>query len=92
MAGMPKEILKRANEILKQLEQKSVTNEDGIKNPDLTDQVAGIEADPYQLSIFETVDPIAGKLKSALEDVQLNSMTPIECMMKLNELKGMLEE
>lgn len=92
MAGMPKEILKRANEILKQLEQKSVTNEDGIQNPDLTDQVAAIEADPYQLSIFETVDPIAGKLKSALEDVQLNSMTPIECMMKLNELKGMLEE
>jgi|TARA_R110000737_G_scaffold352647_2_gene399554 DNA mismatch repair protein MutS len=92
MAGMPKEILKRAYEILKQLEQKTVTNQDGIQNPDLTDQVAAIEPDPYQLSIFETVDPLAGKLKAALEDVQLNSMTPIECMMKLNELKGMLEE
>ncbi len=92
MAGMPKEILKRAYEILKQLEQKTVTSQDGIKNPDLTDQVAGIEPDPYQLSIFETVDPVAGKLKAALEDVQVNSMTPIECMMKLNELKGMMEE
>ena len=46
----------------------------------------------YQLSIFETVDPIAGKLKEALEDLELNNMTPIECMMKLNELKKMLED
>lgn len=91
MAGMPQEILKRANEILKQLEQKSITTEDGIKNPDLQEQVHNIEPDPYQLSIFETVDPVAGKIKAALEDVQINSMTPIECMMKLNELKDLLD-
>lgn len=92
MAGMPIEVLKRANEILKQLELKSITSENGIKNPDLSDQVKDIEPDPYQLSIFETVDPVAGKLKQALEDVQLNSMTPIECMMKLNELKALIED
>jgi len=92
MAGMPKEILKRANEILKQLEQKSVTSQEGIQNPDLTDQVSKIEPDPYQLSIFETVDPIAGKLKTAISDIQINTMTPIECMMKLNELKALLED
>jgi len=92
MAGMPQEVLKRANEILKQLEQKSITSEDGIQNPDLSTEVKGIEPDPYQLSIFETVDPVAGKLKSAIEDIQINSMTPIECMMKLNELKALLED
>jgi len=92
MAGMPIEVLKRANEILKQLELKSITTENGIENPDLSEQVKRIEPDPYQLSIFETTDPIAGKLKQALEDIQLNSMTPIECMMKLNELKAMIED
>ena len=92
MAGMPKEVLNRANEILKQLEQKSLTTENGIQNPDLTESVKNIEPDPYQLSIFETVDPIAGKLKQMLTDVQINSMTPIECMMKLNELKEILDE
>ena len=47
---------------------------------------------PVQLSIFETADPVAAKLKAALEDLDLNSMTPIECMLKLNELRGLLEE
>jgi DNA mismatch repair protein MutS len=92
MAGMPKEVLNRANEILKQLELKSITTENGIQNPDLSEQVKNIEPDPYQLSIFETIDPVAGKLKQALSDIQINSMTPIECMMKLNELKAMMDE
>ena len=92
MAGMPTEVLKRANEILKQLELKSIASENGIDNPDLTDQVKGIEPESYQLSIFETVDPIAGKLKQELSDIQINSMTPIECMMKLNELKALLDD
>ena len=92
MAGMPREVLNRANEILKQLELKSITSENGIQNPDLSEQVKNIEPDPYQLSIFETVDPVAGKLKQALSDIQINSMTPIECMMKLNELKAMMDE
>jgi DNA mismatch repair protein MutS len=46
----------------------------------------------YQLSIFETVDPIAGQLKEMIEGLDLNSMTPIECMLKLNELKKVIEE
>lgn len=92
MAGMPAEVLKRANEILKQLELKSINAENGVQNPDLSEQVKSIAPDPYQLSIFETVDPVAGKLKKALSEIQLNSMTPIECMMKLNELIGMIEE
>ena len=45
----------------------------------------------YQLSIFETVDHTAGKLKEILEEVDINSMTPIECMLKLKELKETLE-
>ena len=94
MAGMPRGIVERADHILSQLEQKSIeggavtTTEDGIQTaiPDTRDLSA------MQLSIFETVDPTAGKLKEALLDLDVNTMTPIECMMKLNELRGMVRE
>ena len=90
---MPRSIVERAAHILTQLEQKSVEgNEsaDGVKaNQADTQQIA---PENYQLSIFETVDPTLGKLKEQLQDLQINSMTPIECMMKLNELKKLLDD
>ncbi len=95
MAGMPKLIIERAQQILAQLEQNSLAQngdektEVKVAKPN-TQQIPA--ADAYQLSIFETVDPMAGKLKAALQDININSMTPIECMMKLNELSQMLEE
>ena len=93
MAGMPRSIVERAAHILTQLEQKSVEgdeNTDGVKTKQANTQQ--IAPENYQLSIFETVDPILGKLKEQLEDLQINSMTPIECMMKLNELKKLLAD
>lgn len=95
MAGMPRSIVERAAHILAQLEQKSIENNgletaDGLKPKRAeTRQIAA--ADAYQLSIFETVDPTAGKLKEAIQGLDLNRMTPIDCMMKLNELIKILE-
>ncbi len=91
MAGMPPNIVKRATQILGQLEQKSIVNsksEGGI--PAKKANTKDISTENYQLNIFETVDPKAKKLQEALESLDLNAMTPIECMMKLNELKGLL--
>lgn len=92
MAGMPRMIVERANHILEQLEQKSISQE-GL-NPDgpnvekpKTKQIA----ESLQLSIFETVDPAAGQIKALLQEVDLNTMTPIDCMLKLRELKAMIE-
>ncbi len=42
---------------------------------------------PLQLKIFETQDPRMEKVKAILEEIDVNTMTPIEAMMKLNELK-----
>ncbi len=93
MAGMPRGIVERAARILAQLEQKSIENGSAAEGLSVQEApTASIAPEAYQLSIFETVDPTAGKLKEALLDVDLNSMTPIECMLKLNELKKMLEE
>ncbi|MGK0390136.1 MAG: DNA mismatch repair protein MutS [Maribacter sp.] len=90
MAGMPRSIVERASVILTQLEKKMSDSNGNVETKDI---LQNIEAPSnLQLSIFETVDPVAGKLKESLEDMDLNSMTPIECMLKLNELKKMMEE
>lgn len=95
MAGMPRAIVERASGILKQLEQKSIESS-GAASQDVPRVTAPptrqIAPEAFQLSIFETVDPTAGKLKAALLDIDLNSMTPIECMMKLNELKKLIDQ
>jgi len=91
IAGMPRSIVERAAHILSQLEQKSVETEvasvDGIKKRAI--DTAQIQQS-LQLSIFETADPTFGRLKAALMDLDLNGMTPIECMLKLNELKDLV--
>ena len=93
MAGMPRSVVERAAHILTQLEQKSI-NEQGTGKPEIIKNTLEQQAsaEHLQLSIFETVDPLAGKLKESLLDLDLNSMTPIDCMLKLNELKQLLEE
>ena len=94
MAGMPKAIVERANHILSQLEQKSI---DGESRLDSTVQVKEVnpeqinQAAALQLSIFEKSDPVVGQIRAFLADMELNAMTPIECMMKLNELKKLAE-
>ncbi|MFZ4544004.1 MAG: DNA mismatch repair protein MutS [Saprospiraceae bacterium] len=90
MAGMPKSIVDRANFILHQLEQKHITVE-GEKAQDSRKALQQLEQ-PMQLKIFETVDPRMEKVKAALSEIDVNSMTPIEAMMKLNELKMLTKE
>ena len=94
MAGMPRSIVERASRILTQLEQKSIAASDAAATDagPSVQPAKPISQEAFQLSIFETVDPVAGKLKAALKDLNLNSMTPIECMLKLNELARMVEE
>jgi DNA mismatch repair protein MutS len=91
MAGMPRPILERSTEILKQLEKKLLESSEGEENESIRYKLNQAPSN-YQLSIFETVDPVAGKLKEKIESLDLNSMTPIECMLKLNELKKIIEE
>lgn len=86
MAGMPRYVVERANEILGQLEQKS------IDTGDLDEKVKKINAPAMQLSFFDAEpDPVLTELKEQLEEVDLNRLTPIECMLKLDELKKLLD-
>ena len=85
MAGMPKEIVLRANDLLHELEKKSVS-------PELSDTLQSIESHrPLQLDIFDHSNPQLQQIQEALEKLDINSMTPVEALLKLNELKKLLE-
>ncbi|HQV77527.1 MAG TPA: DNA mismatch repair protein MutS [Chitinophagales bacterium] len=86
MAGMPTEIIKRANEILIELEsQRNLSN-----NPQTTLKNISTKADEIQLNMFAMDDPRLLKLKEVLEKVNINTMTPMEAMLKLDELRKLL--
>lgn len=86
MAGMPKSILDRANEMLKELESQRQSSSD------IKQTVKKVPAQNYQLSFFDVSDPIFKRLAEELEKVEINAMTPVEAIMKLQELKKMLEK
>jgi len=89
MAGMPRSIVMRANEILIRMESKAI-EENGSESS--RKFVPPERQERMQLSIFEHVDPTAGRIKELLLDLEVNQMTPIECMLKLLEMKKLLNE
>lgn len=84
MAGIPPLIIKRANEILEHLEsdRSKVEYKNKTKN---------IPANNMQLNLFSLDDPVLKEIKEQIENVDVNSLTPIEALMKLNELKHILK-
>jgi DNA mismatch repair protein MutS len=99
MAGMPQQIVARANEILGQLEQKHIdieTNENGrplsIQTKNQTKEKLKEATDkPMQLNFFDIGDPRLQRIKDALDGMDLNAITPVELMMKVYEWKKMLD-
>jgi len=85
MAGVPKLIVDRANEILNELENHRAN----IKN-----EQAFAENKPMniQLKLFDVTDPIYERVKNELNKIDVNALTPIEALMKLNFLKTLLKK
>jgi DNA mismatch repair protein MutS len=84
MAGMPKSVVERAKVIMKRLEKahsskEEVSNEEKL-SPD----------DVMQLSFFQLDDPILERIRDEIQDLDINSLTPVEALMKLNEIKKMI--
>ena len=81
MAGMPKQIIRKSEEILKKLE-KNRTKEDNktkISNKD-----------KMQLSFFQLDDPTLIQIRDEITDIDINTLTPVEALMKLNEIKKLI--
>ncbi len=82
LAGMPQQVIQKANKILKKLE-KSHSNEQ------LTDKLQSAQ-DEMQLSFFNLDDPLLEEIKEEILHLDINTLTPVEALMKLNEIKRLL--
>jgi len=85
MAGMPNTLINRANSILKELERKSI-------NSDLKQKVAAVQPINYQLSMFGMDDPKMKKIMEMLNEIDVNAITPVEALLKMQALKNITEE
>ncbi len=101
MAGMPKQVLDRANAILKKLEKEHELEGDNIEQRGAEMELTATHAidnlalktkqkSDYQLSFFQLNDPILEQVKDELLKTDINVLTPVEALMKLNDIKRLL--
>lgn len=101
MAGMPRKVLERANLLLAQLEGQRDGNHTAGKNTipatkssksvtPTTQNQDTIQESGMQLSFFQLNDPVLENIKEELERTDINTLTPVEALMKLNEIKKMI--
>lgn len=85
LAGMPPVVIKRANKILKQLEENHAHKE-------VKDTLQAVSNEEMQLSFFQLDDPLLEDLREEILTTDIDTLTPIEALMKLNEIKRMLSK
>jgi DNA mismatch repair protein MutS len=85
LAGMPKSVLNRAEQVLASLENQS--SRENISKPlsGLAETRSG-----YQLSLFQLDDPVLSSIRDEIKNVDINNLTPIEALNKLNEIKKII--
>ena len=87
MAGMPPKVVKRAGEMLKILEEKSAKNDKKTEKKPKKDADLG-----YQLSFIQLDDPSLLEIKEILLDIDIDVLTPVEALFKLNEIKKIVKK
>ncbi|MCK9163665.1 MAG: DNA mismatch repair protein MutS [Bacteroidales bacterium] len=87
LAGMPKKVLDEAEEMLEILEKRQKPNQNKIKTkPNLK------QDDPYQLSFIQLDDPLLLEIKEDILNTDIDNLTPMEALMKLNNIKKLIEK
>jgi DNA mismatch repair protein MutS len=83
MAGMPKSVVQRAGEILSQMEDTGKAK-NSLHKP--VEKIAG-KREGYQMSIFQLDDPVLKQIRDEIKKVDINNLTPMEALNKLNDIK-----
>jgi DNA mismatch repair protein MutS len=96
MAGMPPSLIDRANEILIQLESKHVEEDDDSASGSTGQKMKNIshpksDGPRMQLSIFDAHSETFDEIRNLLEDIDINRLTPVEALLKLQEIKNKLK-
>ncbi|HLW30642.1 MAG TPA: DNA mismatch repair protein MutS [Aequorivita sp.] len=84
MAGMPQSVIQRANKLLKRLEKRHSSAE-------ISDELKAVAQQEMQLSFFNLDDPLLEELRDEILDIDIDTLTPVEALMKLNEIRRMLQ-
>lgn len=82
MAGMPRSVVHRAEEILKEMETSQKGEVPARPSPEI-----GNKREGYQLSFFQLEDPVLKRIRDEIKHLEINNLTPIEALNKLNEIK-----
>lgn len=85
LAGMPAKVVNRANEILKTLEASRAQGNGGT-----SESIKRVTEENMQLSFFQLDDPVLENIREELTKIDINTLTPIEALMKLNAIKKMI--
>jgi DNA mismatch repair protein MutS len=85
MAGMPKSLVNRANEVLQQLENSHESKDMSRPVAELTEKREGL-----QLSFFQLDDPVLKQIRDEIKKVDINNLTPLEALNKLNDIRKMI--
>ena len=86
MAGIPQSIVKRAGDILKQLESNNRQGTVSKKTPEITPAAAG----GMQLSFFQLDDPVLSQIRDEIINIDINNLTPMEALNKLNDIRKII--
>lgn len=89
MAGMPNPVLERANQMLGILEK---SHGQGTLTKGTSNKKISKGSDPYQLSFIQLNDPLLEQIREDILDTDINNLTPVEALMKLNEIKNLLKK
>ncbi len=89
MAGMPQSVLDRANEMLSLLEK---SHGGGQLQGTSLRKKSKSSGDPYQLSFIQLNDPLLEQIREDILDTDINTLTPVEALIKLNEIKNLLKK
>ena len=91
MAGMPPSIVKRSNEILAQLEAVNRSGEESSNKKSKTPLISQKQEDGVQLSFFQLDDPILSQIRDEIINLDVNNLTPLEALNKLNDIKKIIK-
>ncbi len=86
LAGMPPKLISRANEILKKLEI------DRTEGQSIKDSIKKVQNQAYQLHMFAVDDPILVQIRDMLNNLDVNVLTPVEALLKLDEIQRLIKQ
>jgi DNA mismatch repair protein MutS len=85
LAGMPSKVLTRANEILKKLENERTGGEH------IKESIRKVQKQAVQMQMFSIDDPVLVKIRDTLNNLDVNTLTPVEALMKLDEIQRVIK-